>query len=137
MNGLWFVRAGLVLLIVVVIGFCCGAVRERRRLNTLWEHGRTAQALVTESWSVRNPEDTTVCYAYEFTADGGRTVGFEENSEDLARQVGDEVCVYYLPEAPERATAMQPSEGEGRAAIGFAAAMVTVVFLGWTLTWAW
>ncbi|WP_030347702.1 DUF3592 domain-containing protein [Streptomyces sp. NRRL S-1022] len=106
-------------------------VRRARRISRTWAHGLTAEARCLRMFTTTSGGGgdtsvrTTVHHVYEFTTREGGAVRFEEEDGPATVLEGDFVTVRYLPELPERATALPPARG--RLAAGTGAGLV---FLG-------
>ncbi|MCS0606232.1 DUF3592 domain-containing protein [Streptomyces sp. LP11] len=120
---------------VLMIGGCGWAavrlVRRARRISRTWSRGLTTQARCLRTYTTTRGGGgdtsvrTTLHHVYEFTTLDGRTVRFEEGNGPATVLEGDLVTARYLPEQPERATALPPSPGRLAASTGAA-----LVFLG-------
>ncbi|MEU1402158.1 DUF3592 domain-containing protein [Streptomyces sp. NPDC005728] len=138
---------------VIMIGFMAYAayllVRRARRISRTWQHGLTAEARCLRSYTTTSggggdtSVHTTLHHVYEFTTREGRTVRFDEGNGPSTIVEGDFVTVRYLPEYPERATALPPSRtklalgtGCGLAflgvAISFCVVFITVAHMMFT-----
>ncbi|MEU3858486.1 DUF3592 domain-containing protein [Streptomyces sp. NPDC028722] len=106
-------------------------VRRARRINRTWANGLTAEARCLRMYTTTGGGGgdtsvrTTLHHVYEFTTREGRTVRFAEEDGPATVLEGDFTTVRYLPEAPERATALPPAPGRLAAGTG-----CLLVFLG-------
>ncbi|MEV6834254.1 DUF3592 domain-containing protein [Streptomyces sp. NPDC051133] len=106
-------------------------VRRARRIGRTWSQGLTAEGRCLRMFTTTSGGGgdasvrTSVHHVYEFTTQDGRTVRFEEEGGPATVLEGDFVTVRYLPEQPQRATALPPSHG--RLAVGTGCGLV---FLG-------
>ncbi|NED12330.1 DUF3592 domain-containing protein [Streptomyces sp. SID9124] len=88
---------------------------EGPRLRAAWA-GRTAEARCTgvRAEEAQDAEGALITVSHatlEFRTEAGRTVAFEERQRRLDVTEGDFVTVYYAQDAPEGATAREPSFG--------------------------
>ncbi|MEU0002956.1 DUF3592 domain-containing protein [Streptomyces sp. NPDC006314] len=108
-------------------------VRRARRLSRTWAHGLTAEARCLRMFTTTSGGGgdtsvrTTVHHVYEFATREGRTVRFEEEDGPTTVLEGDLVTVRYLPEQPQRATALPPSRGRLAFTTGFGLTFLGVV----------
>ncbi|MBL1080466.1 DUF3592 domain-containing protein [Streptomyces actinomycinicus] len=119
---------------LMIVGFATGAflmLRRARRISVTWERGLQAEGRCLRMYTTTSggggdtSVSTTLHHVYEFTTREGRTVRFEEANGPSTVLEGDFVTVRYLPEAPERATALPPARGKLAAGTGCG-----LVFLG-------
>ncbi|MEU5537108.1 DUF3592 domain-containing protein [Streptomyces sp. NPDC020362] len=111
------------LIMIAFFGFLAYLlIRRARRISRTWQHGLTAEARCLRAYTTTSggggdtSVHTTLHHVYEFTTREGRTVRFDEANGTSTIVDGDIVTVRYLPECPERATALPPSRG--RLALG-------------------
>ncbi|MGJ5755616.1 uncharacterized protein DUF3592 [Streptomyces puniciscabiei] len=107
-------------------------LRRARRISRTWSQGLTAEGRCLRMFTTTSGGGgdtsvrTTVHHVYEFTTHEGRTVRFEEENGPATVLEGDFVTVRYLPEQPQRATALPPSRGRLAAGTGCGAAFLGV-----------
>ncbi|AEY89601.1 DUF3592 domain-containing protein [Streptomyces olivaceoviridis] len=120
---------------LMIAGFAFAAyllVRRARRLRRTWTHGLTAEARCLRMFTTTSggggdtSVHTTVHHVYEFTTREGRTVRFEEEDGPATVLEGDFVTVRYLPELPQRATALPPAPGRLAVGTGFGLVLLGV-----------
>ncbi|MET8767638.1 DUF3592 domain-containing protein [Streptomyces sp. NPDC004658] len=120
---------------LMIAGFACAAyllVRRARRLRRTWTHGLTAEARCLRMFTTTSGGGgdtsvrTTVHHVHEFTTREGRTVRFEEEGGPATVLEGDFVTVRYLPELPQRATALPPTPGRLAVGTGFGLVLLGV-----------
>lgn len=106
------------LMLAIAAGAAFTLIRRARRINQAWTSGLSAQARCLRVYSTTRGglgEDhrmrTTLHHVYEFTAQDGRTVRFEEENGPGTVIEGDLVTVRYTPGHPEQATAKPPQQG--------------------------
>ncbi|MEU9990340.1 DUF3592 domain-containing protein [Streptomyces sp. NPDC048045] len=107
------------LLMITLFGFAAFLlVRRARRISRTWQQGLTAEARCLRAYTTTRGGGgdssvyTTLHHVYEFTTREGRTVRFDEENGPATVLEGDFVTVRYLPECPQRATALPPSRGK-------------------------
>ncbi|MFJ7152746.1 DUF3592 domain-containing protein [Streptomyces sp. NPDC100445] len=112
---------------VMLVAFAFAAqrlVRRARRISRTWADGLTAEARCLRMYTTTSggggdtSVHTTLHHVYEFTTREGRTVRFAEENGPATVLEGDFTTVRYLPEAPERATALPPAPGKLAAGTG-------------------
>jgi hypothetical protein len=107
-------------------------LRRARRISRTWSHGLTAEGRCLRMFTTTSGGGgdtsvrTTVHHVYEFTTPEGRTVRFEEENGPATVLEGDFVTVRYLPEQPQRATALPPSRVRLAAGTGCGVAFLGV-----------
>ncbi|MFI5975080.1 DUF3592 domain-containing protein [Streptomyces sp. NPDC051452] len=106
--------------VLMMVGFGYAAyllIRRALRIGRTWSRGLPAEARCLRMFTTTSggggdtSVHTTVHHVYEFTTAEGRSIRFEEEGGPATVLEGDFVTVRYLPERPERATALPPSRG--------------------------
>ncbi|WP_432133204.1 MULTISPECIES: hypothetical protein [unclassified Streptomyces] len=109
--------------IAICVGGAIAIVRRTRQRRAAWESGLTARARVVRAWvttqMVNNVARRVQWHEYDYTTHAGAAVRFKESGGPNGRAVGEEVLVYYAPDAPDRATASEPQPGKDTAAMIF------------------
>ncbi|AYN41145.1 hypothetical protein D9753_22240 [Streptomyces dangxiongensis] len=112
---------------VMLAAFALAAYRlvaRARRINRTWANGMTAEARCLRMYTTTGGGGgdtsvrTTLHHVYEFTTREGRTVRFAEKDGPATVLEGDFTTVRYLPDSPERATALPPEPGRLAAGTG-------------------
>ncbi|GGW36170.1 hypothetical protein GCM10010503_10040 [Streptomyces lucensis JCM 4490] len=120
---------------LMIAGFGSAAyllVRRARRISRTWRHGLTAEGRCLRMYTTTSGGGgdtsvrTAVHHVYEFTTRDGRTQRFEEEDGPATVIEGDFVTVRYLPEQPQRATALPPAQGSLAVGTGFGLAFIGV-----------
>ncbi|MFJ9814437.1 DUF3592 domain-containing protein [Streptomyces sp. NPDC101151] len=133
MELLFYAVPGIMIAFLVYAAYLL--IRRARRISRIWQHGLTAEARCLRSYTTTSggggdtSVHTTLHHVYEFTTRDGRTVRFDEGNGPSTIVEGDFVTVRYLPEFPERATALPPSRGKLAFGTGCG-----VVFIGMAIT---
>ncbi|MEU1666594.1 DUF3592 domain-containing protein [Streptomyces sparsogenes] len=110
--------------------------RRARLIRAMWGSGFTAQARCLRMYTTvhrhsnnSNTTTTRLHHVYEFLAPDGRPVRFEETGGPGTRVEGDIVTVYYLPDRPQQATALEPGDRSVRFGTGCALAFLCLPLL--------
>jgi hypothetical protein len=123
---------------LMIAGFSAalaGLLRRAWRINRTWSRGLTAEGRCLRMFTTTSGGGgdtsvrTTVHHVHEFTTHDGRTVRFEEKNGPATVLEGDFVTVRYLPERPERATALPPARARLAAGTGCGVAFLGVAIM--------